>query len=122
MTVGHYIGAIIVLSLVIFLGLYSARKANRSNFSGDKSAKGLVVMGALIGTLVGGSSTIGTAQLAFSYGFSAWWFTLGGGIGVLLLGLFYTKNFYEKGLSTLPELIEKEYGNSPVIFTSAISE
>ena len=110
MTIGHYIGAIIVLSLVIFLGLYSARKANRSNFSGDKSAKGLVVMGALIGTLVGGSSTIGTAQLAFSYGFSAWWFTLGGGIGVLLLGLFYTKNFYEKGLSTLPELIEKEYG------------
>ena len=110
MTVGHYIGVVIVLSLVIFLGLYSARNANQNSFSGDKSAKGLVVMGALIGTLVGGSSTIGTAQLAFSYGFSAWWFTLGGGIGVLFLGLFYTRNFYEKGLSTLPELIEKEYG------------
>ena len=110
MAFGHYIGVIIVLSIVIFLGLYSARKANQSSFSGNKSASGLVVMGALIGTLVGGSSTIGTAQLAFSYGFSAWWFTLGGGIGVLFLGLFYTKNFYEKGLSTLPELIEKEYG------------
>lgn len=112
MSVGHYIGAIIVLLLIIILGLYSAKKANQNSFSGGKTATGVVVMGALIGTLVGGSSTIGTAQLAYSYGFSAWWFTLGGGIAVLFLGLLYTKNFYEKGLSTLPELIEKEYGKS----------
>ena len=110
MSLGHYIGAIIVLSLVIILGLYSAKKTDRNSFSGNKTANEIVVMGALIGTLVGGSSTIGTAQLAFTYGFSAWWFTLGGGIGVLFLGILYTKNFYLKGLSTLPELIEKEYG------------
>ena len=66
MTRGHYIGAVIVLSMVIILGFYSAKKANKNSFSGGKSATGIVVMGALVGTLVGGSSTIGTAQLAYS--------------------------------------------------------
>ena len=66
--------------------------------------------GAIIGTLVGGSSTIGTAQLAYTYGFSAWWFTLGGGIGVLILGLFFAKPLYNSGIATLPQLFAGEYG------------
>ena len=112
MSVSHYIGVTIVLLLVIVLGLYSVKKNSPDSFSGGKTATGFVVMGALVGTLVGGSSTIGTAQLAYSYGFSAWWFTLGGGIAVLLLGGLYTKKFYVKDLSTLPELIENEYGKA----------
>lgn len=31
-----------------------------------------IVAGIIMGTLVGGSSTVGTAQLAFNYGMSAW--------------------------------------------------
>ena len=42
-----------------------------------------------MGTLVGGASTIGTAQLAYSFGFSAWWFTLGAGLGCVMLAAFY---------------------------------
>ena len=42
-----------------------------------------VSIGAIIGTLVGGSSTIATAQLAYTFGMSAWWFTLGAGIACL---------------------------------------
>ena len=110
MTVLHYTGAALVFAAVFFLGWLSAKKTTGKSFSGTRSSKSVVIMGALIGTLVGGSSTIGTAQLAYSYGFSAWWFTLGGGIAVLILGLMYKKNFYEKGFTTLPELIEHEYG------------
>src|SRR5258708_9175780 len=40
-----------------------------------------VVSGIIVGALVGGSSTIGTAQAAFVYGMPAWWFTLGAGVG-----------------------------------------
>ena len=46
-----------------------------------------VVAGLIMGTLVGGSSTVGTAQLAYNYGMSAWWFTLGGGIACLVLAV-----------------------------------
>jgi len=67
------------------------------------------VAGSIIGTLVGGSSTIGTAQLAFTYGFSAWWFTLGGGIGCLILALGFAKPLYNSGISTLPQVFSREY-------------
>lgn len=108
----NYLGIGFVFLLVVALAMLSAKKAGKGAFGGARSSGSFVIMGALIGTLVGGSSTIGTAQLAYSYGFSAWWFTLGGGIGVVLLGLLFKKNFYARGFNTLPELIGSEYGRT----------
>ncbi|WP_154029526.1 sodium:solute symporter family transporter [Romboutsia lituseburensis] len=71
-----------------------------------------MVAGSIIGTLVGGASTIGTAQLAFNYGFSAWWFTLGGGIGCLILGLGFAKPLYNSEITTLPQVFAREYGQT----------
>lgn len=106
----HYIGIFIVFSIIILIGCTTGKKGTRKNFSGERTANSMIVTGALVGTLVGGSSTIGTAQLAFNYGFSAWWFTLGGGIGVLILGFLYKAKLFERGIKTLPELVEDEYG------------
>jgi SSS family solute:Na+ symporter len=77
----HIIGSIITLSLIIFTGIYTGRKVkDAKDFStGGYNAGAALVSGTIIGTLVGGSSTIGTAQLAFTNGLSAWWFTLGKG-------------------------------------------
>lgn len=112
MTLMHYAGAIMILIIIIGVGVYSGRKVkNASDFAtGGRSAGTGIVAGSLIGTLVGGSSTIGTAQLAFTYGFSAWWFTLGGGIGLLILGIFYSKPLYNSKISTMPQIISREYG------------
>lgn len=82
----------------------------KKSFDGGQNASASMVAGALIGTLVGGSSTIGTAQLAYTFGFSAWWFTLGGGLGVLILALFFLKPLYESNIHTLPELFQQKYG------------
>lgn len=107
----HYIGASSVLVLIVLIGIYSGRKVQSAkDFDGGRNASTGLVMGAIIGTLVGGSATIGTAQLAFNYGFSAWWFTLGGGIGVLVLGLVFSKPLYESGVTTIPQLFAREYG------------
>ena len=35
----------------------------------------LRVSGTLLGALVGGASTVGTVQMAYQWGLSAWWFT-----------------------------------------------
>lgn len=111
MTFMHYIGAAIVFVLIIMVGIYSGRQVkSAADFDGGHNASAGLVMGAIIGTLVGGSSTIGTAQLAYTYGFSAWWFTLGGGIGVLFLGLVFAKPLFASKINTLPELFAKEYG------------
>jgi SSS family solute:Na+ symporter len=48
--------------------------------------------------------------LAFNYGFSAWWFTLGGGIGSLVLGLVFAKPLYTSGVKTVTQVISREFG------------
>ena len=71
-----------------------------------------MVMAVIVGTLVGGSSTIGIAQLAFTYGISAWWFTIGGGLSCLLLGLFLAGPLRRSGLETIPQFLETAYGSA----------
>ena len=118
MTLMHYIGALLVIALIIGTGIYSGRQVkSAADFDGGHNGTVGLVTGAIIGTLVGGSSTIGTAQLAYTYGFSAWWFTLGGGIGVLVLGLVFAKPLYNSGIKTLPQLFAAEYGekNSTIV-------
>lgn len=111
MTFMHYIGAALVILIIVGVGVYSGKQVkSASDYDGGHNASAGLVMGAIIGTLVGGSSTIGTAQLAYTYGFSAWWFTLGGGIGVLVLGLAFAKPLFNSGITTLPQLFAREYG------------
>ena len=113
-----YAGSILVIAIIASIGLLTAKKKNEKYDNSRKATAGLVA-GALVGTLVGGSSTIGTAQLAYNYGFSAWWFTLGGGIGVFLLGFFFAKPLYQSNVNTLADVIEREYGKKSG-FVSAI--
>lgn len=80
-----------------------------------------VIAGIIIGTLVGGSSTVGTAQLAFNYGLSAWWFTLGGGLACLVLGLFYAKPLRRSNCMTLTGIIGKEFGEATNLAASALN-
>ncbi|WP_305042270.1 sodium:solute symporter family protein [Geoalkalibacter sp.] len=68
------------------------------------------VSGAIMGTLVGGASTVGTVQLAFLFGLSAWWFTLGAGLACLFLGLFLARPLRRRGVETIPEFIARDHG------------
>lgn len=114
MTIGHYIGITAVLFLITIVGIYSGKKVRTvSDFTGGGRRSGSgIVAGTIIGTLVGGASTIGTAQMAYSYGFSAWWFTLGGGIGCLILAYFFAKPLYNREIITLPQIFTQEYGRN----------
>ena len=64
-------GLVIAVALTMFLAIYTGIKGigAHKNKGGNGSP---IVAGAIMGTLVGGSSTIGTAQLAYNWGFSAW--------------------------------------------------
>ncbi|MBR5169042.1 MAG: sodium:solute symporter family protein [Muribaculaceae bacterium] len=100
------------MALLIAVSWLSGRKVKdaRSFTTGGNSGSWMVC-GALLGTLAGGQSTIGTAQLAFSYGVSAWWFTIGAGLGSLVLGLFYAGPLRRSGCTTLLEVVSREYGH-----------
>lgn len=119
----HIVGAAVTLLLITLVGFYSGKKVkNAADFSGTARKSGTaIVVGALMGTLVGGASTIGTAQLAFVNGFSAWWFTLGGGIACLILGLFYCVPLHRANVQTVPELLTREYGGAIGSVSSVLS-
>lgn len=110
----HLIGMILTLLLIASVGIYTGGKIrSASDFSvGGRKANSALIAGIIMGTLVGGASTVGTAQLAFKYGFSAWWFTLGGGVGCLFLGLFLAYPLRESTLETVPQFLAQCYGNA----------
>ncbi len=107
----HIVGIILTVGLLVAVSVFSGRKVKdaRSFATGGKAGSWMVC-GAILGTLVGGQSTIGTAQLAFSYGLSAWWFTIGAALGALLLGLVYAGPLRRSGCTTLMEVVRQQYG------------
>lgn len=66
----------------------------------------------IIGTLVGGVSTIGTVQIAYTHGIAACIFTFGSGISCFLLGCCFAKALREEGVITVSEFLGKYFGNT----------
>ena len=122
-TLVHLISASATLILMIGLGIYSGRKVSgAADFdTGGGRAGAIMVAGTIIGTLVGGSSTIGTAELAFNFGFSAWWFTLGAAIGCLILAVFFVVPLRNCGCATIQQLIQKHFSPTAGLITSVLA-
>lgn len=111
------------IALVLASGLYAARSVHSAEgFSlGGRSAGAPLVAGTIAGTCVGGGATVGTAQLACSLGLSSWWFTIGTGIALIVMGLFYAKRLRRTSLETIPEFLGVRYGKSASVFSSLVS-
>ena len=108
----HLIGVLVTVGLLLAVSWLSGRHVKDAHsFTTGGNSGSWMVCGALLGTLAGGQSTIGTAQLAFSYGLSAWWFTIGAGLGSLVLGLFFTGPLRRSGCTTLLEVVSRQYGH-----------
>lgn len=123
MSVWHIIGIAVTFLAIIAVSVISGRKVKSGadfDAAGGKAGAGIVT-GAILGTLVGGSSTVGTAQLAYNFGMSAWWFTLGGGIACLLLAIFFVKPLRHAKSTTLVGIIADEYGEKAGLAASILS-
>lgn len=118
----HIIGIVLAVSLIEVFGIVSMRRVkNSEDFdTGGGRAGTLTVCGIIMGTLIGGQSTIGTAQLAFSFGISAWWFTLGAALGCVFLAFVYVVKIRKSGTSTLLEIVSKEYGRKVEVTASIL--
>ena len=118
----HVLGLAATIALIIGIGIWSGKKVRSAeDFSGGGGKAGpWIVCGAIMGTLVSGQATIGTAQLAFNYGMSAWWFTLGSGIGCLILAVAFVVPLRRSGCTTLLQIVSKEYGPKAEALGSAL--
>ncbi|NMA24145.1 MAG: sodium:solute symporter family protein [Clostridiales bacterium] len=115
----------IVVTIVVFIGLSvfaGTRVKSVSDFiSGSGKSSSFIVAGTIMGTLVGGASTVGTAQLAYTNGLSAWWFTLGGGIAALILAICFIKPLRNAGSPTLVGIVCGEFGQNIGLLASILS-
>lgn len=119
----NYLGVVLVLLLIVGVGVASGRRVkSAADFAtgGGRSGPWLIC-GTIMGALVSSQASIGTAQLAFSFGISAWWFTLGSGIGCLILALGYVRPLRESGCTTLMGVIDREYGHTVEYAGSVLS-
>lgn len=123
LTTTHAVIILFTVALVIGIGIYHSRSiSSAAGYSvGGRSAGVPLVAGSIAGTVVGGGATIGTAQLAFSFGLSAWWFTLGSGIAFIIMGLFYARRMRGTGLETIPQFLSLNYGKKAEELSSVIS-
>ncbi|MBS5887790.1 MAG: sodium:solute symporter family protein [Negativicoccus succinicivorans] len=121
-TVWHWGGIFLAFAAVFITIFATAQKSSLENFSvGGRASGPWLVAGALVGTIVGGSATVGTAQGAVSAGFSAWWFTFGSTLGFILLGKVYAGPLRASGLKTIAEYIAARYGKMAGMATSIVS-
>ena len=113
LTIWHVIGILATLAVIVGVSIYSGRSVkSAADFDRGGSSGPWLVAGAIMGALVSGQATVGTAQLAYSYGLAAWWFTLGAGIGCLLLAVGYVVPLRHSGSTTLLGIVSQRYGKA----------
>lgn len=116
-------GVALVIFLTVLISIYYAKQVKSSDeyVLGGRKQSMTLVAGGLLGTIIGGASTVGTAQLSFSVGFPAWWFTLGSGISFFVMGLLYAKPLRKTNLTTIPEFLSKKMGKTIGIISGLVA-
>ena len=119
----YWAGFLLVVVSVVVLGVFAAKKVqNAEDFAlAGRSSGVLMVMGTAVGTAVGASSTIGTAQLAFTIGINAWMFCLGAGIAFIIMGIIYVKPLYLSKISTISDFMSLKYNEKTGFVASLFS-
>lgn len=123
LSVVHICAFIITILVTLAPGIIAARRiksADDYNVGGRSAGPGMVA-GAIIGTIVGGAATMGTAQLGFRLGLTAWWFTLGSGIALLIMAALYAVPLRNSSLTTVSEFLVQNYGKKAGWFASISS-
>ncbi len=103
--------------VALFVVTWWARRLNARGGGGSVgyllAGRGLptiVVASMLAGLAVGGASTIGVAERAYTSGLSAGWYNAAWAAGAVVMGLFAARRYRRWEITTLPELFERHYG------------
>lgn len=108
----HYISLIATILLFSLAGLFSTRYVHslEDYLVGGRKLGALLVAGGIVGGFVGGTVTVGTAQMAYCYGISGIWFTLGAGAACLLLFISLARPLRQMEVDTIPQFLAHTYG------------
>jgi solute:Na+ symporter, SSS family len=114
MNVGMFLSMFMVLGILYFiLGVYSARRVKSISdyFLAGRDLGIWALTFTLVATQVGGGMLLGSADAAYRDGYFGIFYSLGMGIGFLILGLGFGAKLRQFEVSTTSELFEVVYGS-----------
>lgn len=116
------IGIIATIAVFCAIGVLSGRrvKTKADFYVAGQSFGYLSVAGTASGMYVGGSAIIGAAQLAFTDGFSAIYFSLGCFTSLIFTGLFLSGPIRDSGHQTIQEMIKFEFGQTACLLATLL--
>ena len=119
---GHIIGVVLTLLVVVVVSIYSGKdvKSNQEFLTGGGKTGAAAAAGAMLSVFVGGAATLGTAQLAFQYGFSALWFAFGVSGSCVLYAVVFGKAIRNSKRTTIQEIIRDEFGEKAAAVSSIV--
>lgn len=100
---------IVYFVALIVVGIIGVRKAKTSEvyMLAGRNLGVFMLFGCLTAVFLGGSSTIGTAQLGYENGLSGVWFVFSMGLGISLFGILLLRRVTGYKLTTISELLGK---------------
>lgn len=108
---------VVVYLVALFIATWWSQRLNERGGGGAVgfllAGRGLptpVVASLLAGLAVGGASTIGVAERAYTSGLGAGWYNAAWAAGAVVMGLFAARRYRRWEITTLPELFERHYG------------
>lgn len=110
------IGYVVIL---LYLSWWSTRLIKKGQtgqvlgyFLGGRSMPVFIVVVLLVGQAIGGVSTVGVAERAYTQGISAGWYTIAWGLGGITVGLIVADKFRRLSVKTIPEMMGIMFGGS----------
>lgn len=113
---GMWAGILLIVIVVLAIGVYSAKKTKSAgDFLTNGGSAGAVTMAAaILSTVVGGSMTVGSAEMGFKEGMFGAWQSVGSSIAMILLSIilcnFFMKARENYNITTIPGTLTHAYG------------
>ncbi|MDR1086553.1 MAG: sodium:solute symporter family protein [Deltaproteobacteria bacterium] len=93
----------------VFIKKGTTNKALNYLLAGRNLPASLVTV-MLVGLAVGGASTVGVAERAYTQGFSAGWYNAAWGLGGIFVGLFVASHLRRLPVKTIPQIMGMLFG------------
>ncbi|MGI6029447.1 MAG: sodium:solute symporter family protein [Candidatus Heteroscillospira sp.] len=108
------IGIVVTILAFAAIGILSGKriKTKSDYYVGGRSFGTVSVAATTCGMYVGGGAVIGTAQLAFTDGFSGLYFSIGCCMALVCSGVLLSGRIRKGGCETIQEMIRGEFGQT----------
>lgn len=106
--------------IIVFLSLLQIKKTKKKEgyFLADRNLNGFYIFFTILSTSIGSSSTILLFNLISKYGFKGAFLEIGGGLGLITLGIFFSKKLRNTKAFSLPEVLGIKFGRRIRIISS----